>query len=77
MERLTHSDLVKKIESLRGDVRDLMFRVQLISVDVESTRRHQAMSKQQCIQILKDLETVTDNYNNFLTDVRSKAYGNE
>ena len=57
METITSTDLMKKIESFRHAVRDMMLRIELVSFDVESTRRHQVANRQQSIQILKDLET--------------------
>lgn len=77
MERLTHGDLVQKIESLRREIQDIVMRNMLVSVDVESTRRHQAENKRQCIQIFKDLEEISSRHTKFLSDVKSKAYGND
>lgn len=45
MERPTITELADTLETLRRNVRDLLFRTDLVSVDVESSVRHQVENR--------------------------------
>ncbi len=77
MDRLTTAELADTLETLRRNVRDLLFRTELVSVGVESTIRHQVENRRQCIQILQELEAVTETYKIFLQHIESRAYEKE
>lgn len=69
MERPTNAELAQNIETLREDVHMLMVRVQLVSIDIEATMRHQAENGRQCIQLLQEIESATGAYTHFLKHI--------